>query len=229
MTFTVWSALHQGLPAPTPLTVHHSPEGEEKEADLGKLRNKFQITKPAKGETTIRTWARELRLPATYPPGPHVGKRLRLPKTVRHSKRGISIRKKTWSSSLTTASTVRTCIPIGPPTRTPSPEFQNTGHPFSLTTNSYSTCKAQPELPLLRSACRFPLSHWLSQLPGLPERPGYTVRQRCAGLSSSSRLRIPQGRPIPLLLLWASQEYSVNTCQLNHVMRGDHRWHSRWP
>ena len=224
MTSTVWSALHQGLPAPAPLSVHHSLEGEEKEANLGKLRNKFQITKPAKGETRIRTWARDLRLPATHPPGAHVGQRLRLPKTVRHRKRGISNRKKTWSSSLTTASTVHTCIPIGPPTRTPSPEFQNTGHPFILTTNSYSTCKAQPELPLLRSACRFPLSHWLSQLPELPERRGYTVRQRCAGLSSSSsRLRTPQGRPIPLLLLWALQEYSVNTCQLNHVMRGDHR------
>ena len=80
MTSTVRSALHQGLPAPAPLTIHHSQEGEEKEADLGKLMNKFQITKPAKGETRIRTWARELRLPATHPQGAHVGKKLRLPK-----------------------------------------------------------------------------------------------------------------------------------------------------
>lgn len=46
MTSTVRSALHQGLPAPAPLTIHHSQEWEEKEADLVKLRNKFQITKP---------------------------------------------------------------------------------------------------------------------------------------------------------------------------------------
>lgn len=106
---------------------------------------------------------------------------------MRHSKRGVSSRK-TWSSSLITASTVHTYIPTGLPTSTPSPEFQNTGHPFILTINSYSTPKAQPELPLLRRACRFPLSHWLSQLPGPPEHPGYTVRQWCAGLSSSPRL-----------------------------------------
>lgn len=77
--------------------------------------------------------------------------------------------------SLTTASTVLTCIPIGLPAALPalSSKTQAILHP---TTELLFHRKPSPKSPLLRRACRFPLFHWLSQLPGLPRRPGYTVR-----------------------------------------------------
>lgn len=66
--------------------------------------------------------------------------------------------------------------PVSPSSRALS--SHSTCCPFILTMNFYSAFKTQPELPLLRSACKSTLSCLLSWALGLSESPGHTVRQQ---------------------------------------------------
>ena len=104
-------------------------------------------------------------------------------------------------------------VPAGPPSSTPHftslPGSQLPPHRLSLQPRNQLLISLQNPawVAPLRNACEFILSCLLSQVLGLPECSGHTVRQ--CGLPSSLRPSTPQGRAVPHLFLWASEMCSI--------------------